>query len=135
MFEFHGWTVLAWLGESTGTAAQMGALAQAIEATRSEFTSTEFLTTGNDLSVITFHGRRNHPVANILRLFEIVAKEAPASYGLLYIRDDEDARGVEFGNSFRVWRLARGEIIESADSLLSPCIPTIESSFDSACDV
>src|SRR5262245_15777785 len=122
MFEFHGWAVLAWPGESSGSGAQTRAITQAIEGARSEFASIELLSTGNDLSVITVHGKRNHRAPSIFRLFEIVSKEAPASYGLLYVRDDEDARGVGFENSFRAWRLARAEFIEFADSFLSPCI-------------
>lgn len=57
------------------------------------------------------------------RLFRQLATAYPGSYGMLYFRDDEDPRSA---NQFRVLRLLRGLLLEVADTLLSPCVPTIE---------
>ncbi|MEU1326663.1 Imm7 family immunity protein [Streptomyces microflavus] len=58
--------------------------------------------------------------------YEHVAEVAPGSYGLLHVRDDEDP-GHE--NEVRVLRLVRGRITQHTETLLSPCIPTVEDPF------
>ena len=132
MFEFHGWAVLSWGDTSIGTDVQLSAIRQAIDAARSVPSIAEVATPGNDLQVVFVHGSRNHYVPSIERLYAVIAKQAPESYGLLYVRNDEDARGLDFENCFRVWRLARGECAEMADPFLSPCVPTIELPYDSS---
>lgn len=135
MFEFHGWAVLRGTDSWNVGEAQMSAIHQAIDVARSELWKAELRRSGNDLTVVSVHGLTNHRgdrVERLLRLFTIVAEQTPGSYGLLYVRDDEDPRGLEFENSFRVWRLARGELTELSDPFLSPCIPTIESPYDYA---
>lgn len=59
----------------------------------------------------------------ILGIFERVGQIAPGSYGLLYVRDDESN---QYPNEFRVFRLARGQVTEHPDVLLSPVIPSVE---------
>ena len=130
MFEFHGWAVLRWPEISTDNGAQLAAIRQAIDAARTDFSTAEVVTPGNDLTVVSVHGLRNHRMTGIERLFAIIAKESPESYGLLYVRDDEDARGGDFENCYRVWRIARGDISEMNDPFLSPCVPTIEMPYD-----
>ena len=67
----------------------------------------------------------------MVNLFQYIAKIAPGSYGLLYIRDDEDhLRGNDYENCFRVWRLCRGTLIELDDPFLSPAIPVVEDPYD-----
>jgi len=130
MFEFHGWAVLRWHESLPGSEEQMLAIRQAVEAARSECSTAALSMSGNDLTVVHVRGLRNHRVASIQRLFDVVAEQAPLSYGLLYIRDQEDPRGPEFANAFRVWRLALGQLTELADPFLSPCVPTIEPPYD-----
>lgn len=56
-----------------------------------------------------------------------MASDLPDSYGLLYVHDDEDnKRGSDYSNEFRVWRLARGACEETTDPFLSPYFPTVE---------
>lgn len=128
MFEFHGWAVLRWDDSLSGSEEQMAAIQQAADAARSEFSIAEVSRLHNDLTVVHVHGLRNHRVASIQRLFEVVAQEAPQSYGLLYVWDEEDELGFE--NAFRVWRLARGQFTVMPDPFLSPCVPTIELPYD-----
>jgi len=132
MFEFHGWAVLRPAEPMTGNEMQPSAIRQAIDSARSDFSMTEVVTPGNDLTVVCVHGLRNHRVPSVERLFAVIAEHAPESYGLLYLRDDEDPRGLDFDNCFRVWRLSLGEFAEMADPFLSPCVPTIELPYDSA---
>jgi hypothetical protein len=130
MFEFHGWAVLRWDDSLPESEEQMAAIQRAVDAARSEFSMAEVSMLGNDLTVVHVHGRRNHRAASIQRLFEVVAQEAPRSYGLLYVWDHEDSRGLEFENAFRVWRLAQGQFTDMPDPFLSPCVPTIELPYD-----
>ena len=104
----------------------MAAIDEAVDAARRELAMAEVSILGNDLTVVHVHGRRNHRAAGIQWLFEVVAQEAPQSYGLLYVWDQEDPAGLEFENAFRVWRLARGRFTEMPAPFLSPCMPTIE---------
>jgi len=64
---------------------------------------------------------RTSELDQVLDLMRFIASVGPGSYGLLYIWDDEATE-----NEFRVYRLARGILTEHSDTLLSPCIPTIE---------
>ncbi len=76
-------------------------------------------------------GQHNHRSEYIIELFQWVAENAPGSYGILYIRDDEDqSRDNDYSNCFRVWRLCRGQLTERDDPFLSPAIPTVEDPYD-----
>ena len=134
MFEFHGWAVLVGSHSLDGTASSMVEIRDALEAISTTFAVRGVLTPGNDLTVVHVHGLRNHRDLSIQRLFERIARQVPASYGLLYVRDQEDERGPEFQNSFRAWRLAKGQLVELPDPFLSPCDRIIESPWDPSSD-
>jgi Immunity protein 7 len=68
------------------------------------------------LTVAGHRDRRSAEGAEAVRLLAMVGRVAPASYGLLHLRDDEDVRN---GGGFRVFRLAGGEVTEHAEVLLS----------------
>ena len=75
---------------------------------------------------ISFVGGGNHRTSDfekILELFDYISKKAKGSYGLIYIRDDEDG---ENHNNFVVHKMKKGEISIVKDELLSPCHPMIE---------
>lgn len=80
---------------------------------------------------VTMSGLRNHRDATVVDFFRWLGSRASRSYGLLYIRDDEDSRrGKDYENKFRVWRLARGRLDELDDSFLSPYVPKVEENLD-----
>ncbi|KAI9135575.1 Imm7 family immunity protein [Acaryochloris sp. CCMEE 5410] len=84
----------------------------------------------NGCDSVSVAGQHNHRADYIVDLFVWIAKNAPGAYGILYIRDDEDSkRGADYTNDFRVWKLCRGNLIETSDPFLSPCVPTIEDRF------
>src|SRR5690348_3479590 len=81
----------------------------------------------NGMSQLHMSGFANHRAGEgqeMVDLFQHVGKLAPGSYGLLYIRDDEDAGGRN--NEFQVLVMKRGAVPERSDPFLSPCIPEIE---------
>ncbi len=107
--------------------AAIARLREAMREADDEFSWFDLRRTSNGLIVLVAHGLRNHRYEPVVDLFRWMASELPYSYGLLYVHDDEDIhRGAERDNEFRVWRLARGEFGEFADSFLSPYIPTVE---------
>lgn len=130
MYEFHGWIVIREKVNEVNT-GNLFSISNTIKYQIEELDcgSSKVL----DIKIINgaVHlyttGLSNHKALDgddIITLYENVAKIAPGSYGLLYIRDDEDCTGFE--NKFRVIVLKRGQLIEKEDMLLSPCNPTIE---------
>ncbi|MFH8387736.1 Imm7 family immunity protein [Kitasatospora sp. NPDC018058] len=77
----------------------------------------------NGAPFLHFRGWRNHRDAEVLDFFREVGRRAPGSYGLLHVRDDED---LAHENGVRVLRMARDEVSEHQEPLLSPCIPVLE---------
>jgi hypothetical protein len=74
---------------------------------------------------VRIHGaanRANGADENVRRLFTWIGERAPGSYGLVYLRDDEQSSP----NEFVIYRLARGRVDVPKDLLLSPIVPRIE---------
>ncbi len=81
---------------------------------------------GNGMIVLTVHGIRNHRNEQVIDLLRWSSAEFPASFGLLHVWDDEHP---EYDNCFRVYRYAHGVCSEMDDPHLSPCLPTIETTY------
>jgi hypothetical protein len=69
------------------------------------------------------HGFRNHTQPWVYELFEYTGFVAKGSYGVLYVRDDEDKH---FDNEMQVWSMVRGKTQKQRDGFLSPCMPLLE---------
>ncbi len=74
------------------------------------------------ISCATNH--RGQVTDDILGLYRYIANIASGSYGIIYIRDDEDMKGYE--NQFQVFVLVRGKLCKQEDPFLSPVIPVVE---------
>ena len=130
MFEFHGWATILTETEDSSTDPAADAIARlhaGVNEARDTFSVFEVKETGNGQTVLMAHGLRNHRFERVIGLFRWLAAELPASYGLLYVRDDESAG---HDNVFQVWRLARGRLEELADPFLSPYVPTATPPFE-----
>lgn len=131
---FHGWLQieLAEIESASGTddlqreEDAIAAVRKRIDAALDTISLFDVRRGGNGLIVLTAHGVRNHRNEQAIDLFRWCAAEFPESFGLLHVWDDEHS---EHGNSFRVYRCARGECAEMDDPHLSPCIPTIEAPY------
>lgn len=66
---------------------------------------------------------RTSEVDNIIEVYKSVSKTATGSYGVIYLRDDEDT--IHF-NEFQIYVFKKGACICKVDEDFSPCIPTIE---------
>jgi immunity protein 7 of polymorphic toxin system len=129
MIHYHAWATIRWREnqEQLGGAAKLLAdLKRKIEPSGS-FPPIVGMQYVNGELLFWAAGSRNHRGKEfdaLLALYRDLSMVAPLSFGLIYVWDDEDSRG--FGNEFRVWRLARGEVQELKDVYLSPCVPVID---------
>lgn len=69
---------------------------------------------------------RTVQVDNIIGAYTKIAQTATGSYGVIYLRDDEDA---EHYNEFQVYAFKNGMCTQRADVDFSLCAPTIEETF------
>lgn len=135
MFEYHGWATLR-----TDVIDEYGIedekslqefLSQLRQYTKiAPISGLVHVEVQNGHHALSVFGSSNHRQEGVTDLFKWLAENGRASYGLLYIRDDEDSeRGDNYTNQFRVWRLALGKLEELDDLFLSPCIPMVELPF------
>jgi hypothetical protein len=134
MFEFHGWAVVR-SGLDVDDPRHETDWSRLWPRLREElrlFQRPEHFwlhETINGLVSVTCSGLRNHRQEWVIDFYRWLAKRAPGSYGLLYIHDDEDSRGPDVENAFRVFRLTKGNLVEMEDPFLSPYIPVVEDSY------
>ena len=131
MYEVHGWFGLA---ESTMDdddpvfARELDELRRLVDRQRWPYTLKVTIAAFNGEHFLTITGaanRRRDEAEFVAEVLEQVRRRLPGSWGLLHERDDDVA------NSFRVTRLARGELSYHEDVLLSPCVPVIEDRWSS----
>lgn len=129
MYEFHGWAAI----HETTKEVDAGNLDLIIKRVQN-FVSGFHWSNGlfkiypaNGIYYLSVGGllnRKTNETENLINVYYFLAKEAPGSYGLLYIRDDESVDG--HNNEFKVIVLAKGSLQMKEDVLLSPCVPVIE---------
>ncbi len=131
MFEFHGWASIHYHVYEIDERKQDSLWRDLTDYVASNCSRFATLTRYNGCDSCHTAGQRNHRTSHPFELFEWIALHAPGSYGLLYVRDDEDdMRGSDFTNCFRAWRLCRGIFAELDDPFLSPAIPVVEDPTD-----
>jgi hypothetical protein len=128
MYTYHLWIVLAesTLESDTGCLAAKVQTLEALVAQRIGPQPRAPINQVNYDTVFQCSVSRNHRGEHWVRLCEVlswITKELPGSYGLVYLRDDEDP---DLKGAFRVLVLARGRIAEHEDPFLSPIVPMIE---------
>lgn len=129
MYEFHGWATI----HETTVEADAGNLELIVENIQNFISELNWSSgllkvypaNGSyHLSVGGFLNRKTSEAEEIIMLYQFIANHAPGSYGLLYTKDDEDIEG--YDNEFIVYVLARGNIQQKEDALLSPFVPVVE---------
>ncbi|MET9602490.1 Imm7 family immunity protein [Streptomyces sp. NPDC006459] len=129
MLEYHGWITVRETAVDDDDDVRLRQVVDELRLRIAQMASPYLLDPRwmNGEPFIHLGGHPNHRSSlDVVDLFEHVAKVAPGSYGLLHIRDDEDPA---HENEVRVLRLARGSVTEHTETLLSPCIPTLEDPF------
>ncbi|MDF8265188.1 Imm7 family immunity protein [Luteipulveratus flavus] len=127
MVDVHGWIVLSdstYESDWDAVDPKIEELAAWVELHLTWATKAAFDNVGG-VRVLTLHAVANHATAefdSLLSLVRRIAKELPGSHGLLHWRDDESP----LGNSYKVYVVRRGLLVEEADPFFSPCNPKIE---------
>lgn len=128
MYEIHGWLVVqdsAYESDELQLERIISNVRQRIESFRENNPMVELVALNGQYRLL-FSALLNHEgpaTRSILDLFEWVGEIASGSYGLLFVRNDEDPLN---NNNFIVHVLRRGAMAALADPFLSPCNPAIE---------
>ncbi|QUH28784.1 Imm7 family immunity protein [Vallitalea guaymasensis] len=129
MYEFHGWAVIRETPqvideENVDDIAKM--IEEYIDNLNWESGILKIFAVNGEYQFIV-SGVSNHKTQEseeLLGVYKYIAKIAPGSYGLLYVKDDEDTKGLD--NEFIVYTLVRGNLSIQKDTFISPFIPIVE---------
>jgi hypothetical protein len=130
MFEYHGWaTIRVSFSEDFDEARVINEVKMFINSLNWPTGVLDLRAVNGEyhLWVAGFDNHKPHNDYDPVQVYGYICKIAPASYGILYVRDDEDINGHE--NEFRIYAMARGKLTEKQDNLLSPFIPTVEDEY------
>ncbi|MEC3981425.1 immunity 7 family protein [Amycolatopsis sp. H20-H5] len=127
MFEYHGWVTIGDSATGDDDAALLERLVDRVGRAIRDFADFDLLDLRwvNGVPVLHLGGLDKHGSTvgpELIDLFTRVGELAPGSYGLLHVWDDQDPL---HDNEFRVHRMARGQVVEQADTHLSPVTPTL----------
>ena len=128
MLELHGWLTISetykdedkYTNESLENI--MRQVTRIIESSGTQLTL-RYMNGTTFLTAQLYANHRTKETDNIIETYKSVAKAATGSYGIIYLRDDEDTRHY---NEFQIFIFKKGECIHKTDDIFSPCIPTIE---------
>ena len=127
MFEFHGWATIRDTADcddlqSEPKAQTVERIRQLIAGLRDHSRHTDLQWVNGALH-LSLGGLHNHRRDQIAAFFTNVAAAAPGSYGVLYVRDDEDPTEP---NTWRRLAMRRGELHDEPDTSLSPHVDLVE---------
>ncbi|WJH27113.1 immunity 7 family protein [Paenibacillus sp. CC-CFT742] len=133
MYEYHGWATIR---ESASYEEDEDQYDLAIEHLQNYIEELNWTSGVLDLRAVNgdfqlwVAGLNNHKPESKHDPIEVMKKVgeiAQGSYGVLYVRDSDDA---ESSNQFKVYTLIRGKVTENDDPFLSPFIPTLEDDYE-----
>jgi len=128
VIELHGWLTVYGTYEDEDAFPQetLDSIKRKVETIVSESGSDIEIEYRNGIPFINTLLCANHRVKevdDIIDTYKNIAETAAGSYGIIYLRDDEDSR---HSNEFQIFLFRHGECICKPDDNFSPCIPTIE---------
>ncbi|MBR2085580.1 MAG: hypothetical protein IJ906_00320 [Oscillospiraceae bacterium] len=128
MIELHGWMKLSEIYEDEDTCSP-DTLSDIREQVHQILNTHGLQITSRNgeafLETLFCSNHRTEEIGSILDAYTETAKAATGSYGMLWIRDDENP---EHFNAFQVYCFKHGKRYLQEDTMLSPCIPEIEGS-------
>ena len=127
MVELHGWLSISEIYEDEDNyeKAELDSVMQKVKKIVADNNSVE-IEYKNGLPFITTLICTNHhnpELDMVINTYKLVSETATGSYGMIYIRDDEDS--VHY-NEFQIYIFKKGECRFKVDNDLSPCIPEVE---------
>ena len=128
MIELHGWLSISatYKDEDLLQQSEIDSILQAVQDIISNSKYEIRLQHINGFSFINSLHCSNHrtqEVDTIIETYKQISSVATGSYGMIWIRDDEDK--IHY-NEFQVYVFKRGKYIQKDDIDFSPCIPVIE---------
>ncbi len=127
MFEYKGWITLSsdsYEEDFLRLKEQVAFLEKKISKFNSSSQFSKIINCNGDytMSLIGVLNHENGIIEEIKDLLQHIAEVLPASFGVIYYRDQEG----DHENHYFVIRLAKGKLEEFNDHILSPCFPIIE---------
>ena len=128
MIELHGWLSISatYKDEDLIPQSEVDSIKQSVKdiVSNSEYKiDLQYVNGSAFINTLYCSNHRTHEIDAIVGIYRHISEVATGSYGLIYIRDDEDKNHY---NEFQVYVFKRGKCIEKDDIDFSPCIPTIE---------
>jgi hypothetical protein len=132
LYQFHGWVVISGGSHAGGTQRERNAVTLVtplLAPLNVDRRSRAEINVRNGRHWLSLEGSVDHAhamPAQIQAVLQLIAIEAPSSYGQLLERDDEADHLPADRNSFRLTLIRRGRITRHRDTHFSPIVPTIE---------
>lgn len=128
MIELHGWLSISetYENEDLFSIAELESISQKVKDVVLKNSCDVELKYMNGFPFITILICTNHRtkrIDKVIAAYKNIAEIATGSYGVIYIRDDEN---VIHYNEFQIYIFKRGKCIYRMDTDFSPCIPSIE---------
>lgn len=128
MVELHGWLTIieTYQNEDLIPQSELDAIMQQISDLIHTNTCGIKLQYANGtafLNTLFCSNHRGEEVDEIIEIYTRISAIASGSYGVIYLRDDEDAM---HHNAMQVYTFKRGRCIYQTDNCFSPCIPMVE---------
>ena len=128
MIELHGWLSISetYEDEDLFSPAEFERISQKVKDIVLKSNCDVELQYMNGFPFITTllcSNHRTEQIDKVIAVYKDIAETATGSYGVIYIRDDED---IIHYNEFQIYIFKRGKCIHKVDTDFSPCIPSIE---------
>lgn len=129
MIELHGWLSVSetYNNEDYHTKEELDAIMLKVHRIVKESDcdiNSQYLNGTLFLHTLICSNHRTPQIDMVIDTYKLITETATGSYGMIYIRDDED--NIHY-NEFQVYIYKKGKCYYRVDNELSPCIPEIES--------
>lgn len=127
MVELHGWLSISetYEDEDNYEEVEIDSIMQEVKRIVADKDSVEIEYKNGVpfISTLICTNHRTPEIDLVINTYKLVSETATGSYGLIYIRDDEDS---VHHNEFQIYIFKKGECHYKVDNDLSPCIPEVE---------
>lgn len=127
MIELHGWLSISetYEDEDNYEKAVLDSVMQEVKKIVADNDSVEIEYKNGVpfISTLICSNHRTPEIDLVINTYKLISETATGSYGMIYIRDDEDS--VHY-NEFQIYIFKKGECHYKVDNDLSPCVPEVE---------
>ena len=128
MTELHGWLTISetYQNEDLLSQSELDSVMQTVKQIIQESSVSICIQYANGTAFLQTLFCSNHhtvEIDEIIQVYTRIAETATGSYGMIYLRDDEDKI---YHNAFQAYVFRKGKRYYQEDSYFSPCIPMTE---------